>query len=215
MKIGLENSFCNNYKKLGDLTWNSNKLLYSKIHKYFNYLNIYSNKSTIWHGYHKIINTKNILEKEKIDWIWVTGCDSMVTNFEKPISDYIDDKYEIIIAKDQNAINIDSFLIKNSKKSIEILNTILERYNKYVNKLWKENQCLIDLYNSGEYKDNIKIVPQRWFNAYDYNLYGWLPKPNLDGLGLDGNWQPGDLLIHWPALSLDRRVELFNKYSKS
>ena len=30
----------------------------------------------------------------------------------------------------------------------------------------------------------------------------------MDLLGNDGQWQPGDFLIHWPGISLERRLNL-------
>jgi hypothetical protein len=43
-------------------------------------------------------------------------------------------------------------------------------------------------------------------NSYDYALYG-----NENN---EGQWQPGDFVIHFPGLSLEKRIELVRKYSK-
>lgn len=210
-KILLENSYDKSYKPLGQLTWFENKILYAKQHGYETELNLYD--VTRHHGWEKIFHTKSILENTNIDWIWVTGCDSMVTNFDIKLESIIDENYDIIISKDQHNINIDSFLIKNSSKSIEILQTIIDQYNYYCNNNWKEQACFIDLYYNF-YFQNIKIIPQRTLNSYNYSTLKHLPKkPNFDGCGLDGNWQPYDLLIHFVDQSLDHRILLCQKYN--
>ena len=58
--------------------------------------------------------------------------------------------------------------------------------------------------------DRIKIVPQRQINSYDYDQYpGSIPHVyKKDLLGNDGQWAPGDFLIHWPGIGLDRRIPL-------
>lgn len=208
-KILLENSYDKVYEPLGQLTWFENKVKYAEKHGYKISLNLC--EVTRHLGWEKIYHTKEILENIDVDWVWVTGCDSMITNFDKKIEPILDNNFDIIIAKDQNNINVDSFLIKNSSKSIEFLQTIIDRYDQYVGHIWAENQCIIDLYNS-IYHENIKIVPQRTLNAYNYNTLG-LPKPNLDGLGLDGNWQPNDLLIHFVNQPLEHRLSLCTKYN--
>lgn len=210
IKILLENSYDKKYEPLGQLTWFANKVKYAHKHGYETSLNLCDVTRHL--GWEKIYHTKDILENKDIDWVWVTGCDSMITNFNKKIESIIDNNYDIIISKDQNHINVDSFLIKKSSKSIEFLQTIIDKYSQYVGHSWAENQCFIDLYH-GIYHKNIKIVPQRILNAYNYNTLRHLPRPNLDGLGLDGNWQPDDLLIHFVNQSLEHRLLLYEKYN--
>ena len=211
-KIILENSYAENYKVLGNLTWHSNKVKYAERHGYGINLNIYENNHPIPHGFHKIFNVKKLLEQCEADWIWVTGCDSMITNFTKPVENLIDENYDFLLAKDQRGINMDSFLVKNSVKAHTFLQFIIDNYENYKNHHWAEQQCVID--NEHKFIDTIKIIPQRAFNSYNYDLCGNdLSKPNLDGLGFDGNWQPGDLLIHWPDVPLNKRLKLFERYS--
>jgi hypothetical protein len=210
--ILLENSYDKKYEPLGQLTWFENKVKYAQKHGYETSLNLVDN-ITRHLGWEKIYHTKDILENRDVDWVWVTGCDSMITNFDIKLESIIDNNYDIIIAKDQNNINVDSFLIKNSSKSIEFLQTIINSYENYVGHPWAENQCFIDLYHSA-YSENIKIVPQRTLNSYNYSTLKHFPKkPNFDGLGFDGNWQPYDLLIHFVDQSLDHRLLLCQKYN--
>jgi hypothetical protein len=70
--------------------------------------------------------------------------------------------------------------------------------------MFLEQQAMIDSYPDN--KDKIKIVPQRYLNAYKNDLYPHQSKYDL--LGNDGTWQNSDWLIHWPGTSLDLRLQL-------
>ena len=213
MKIIVQNSYAENYASLGNLTWHKNKVDYAARHEYETRLEVYPNNSHLpsYHGFKKIYHVQRIFKEDNPDWVWVTGCDSMITNFNIKLESIIDNAFHFIIAKDQNGINMDSFLIRNSPEGIDFLKFIASNYDAYKDHTWAEQQCVID--NEEKFSSITKIVPQRTFNSYNYDF---LPneKPNLDGLGFDGNWQAGDFLIHWPATPLNRRIHFFERYSQ-
>ena len=76
----------------------------------------------------------------------------------------------------------------------------------------------------GLYKDIIQVIPQKYINVYDYNLY-LSPEPwNVYGIqpecthqkdifGLNAQWMTGDFMIHWPGIRNDKRVELAKYYT--
>jgi hypothetical protein len=69
---------------------------------------------------------------------------------------------------------------------------------------------MIDSVFLEENEGKIKIVPQRYLNAYQNSLY---PHQGIyDCLGNDGTWQHGDWLIHWPGTQLETRLQLANIY---
>jgi hypothetical protein len=61
-----------------------------------------------------------------------------------------------------------------------------------------------------EYQSIVKITPQRFMNSYNYQFYHYTD--HRDKFGVNGNWEPGDWLIHWPALSLEDRIKLTKHY---
>jgi hypothetical protein len=61
-----------------------------------------------------------------------------------------------------------------------------------------------------EFQSIVKIVPQRFMNSYNYQFYHY--SDHRDKLGIDGNWQIRDWLIHWPAISLEDRLNLTRHY---
>jgi hypothetical protein len=84
----------------------------------------------------------------------------------------------------------------------------MNKYDLYKNHGWAEQQCMIDTYEDN--KDIIKILPQRDINAYECSIHPSQPK--IDKYGNDSDWKYGDFFIHWPATSLQTRLELAQKY---
>ena len=68
-----------------------------------------------------------------------------------------------------------------------------------------------------QFKNIIKILPQKSMNSYDYDLYGYNRLISIDKLGTQGHWEKGDFIIHIPGFGPDRfqeRMSHFNKYIK-
>lgn len=212
MKFALQNSYDVGYATLGDLTWYKNKRKYCEKHGYSPELHIYSNPP-FPHSYMKMFHVKELLKYNKLDWVWVTGCDSMITNMTIKLEDIVDHNYHLIIATDVNGLNADSFLIRNSDEGRYYINYIISCVDVYKDHHWAEQQAMMD--SQERFKSITKFVPQRTFNSYNYDFYPQCAKPNLDKLGTDGNWQHGDFLIHWPGQPLDRRLKHFERYSQS
>jgi hypothetical protein len=199
------------YQPLADLTWEQNKKLYCERHGYVGINKTSDFVGNISIGFEKIHFILNLLnDRPDIEWVWWTGTDAMITNFTVKIEDKIIPEYDLIIATDCNDINNDSFLIKNSEWSKEYLKQIIELEPTYKKHFFYEQQAMIDSY--ADNKDHIKIVPQRYLNAYKNDLYPHqLP---YDCLGNDGTLQKGDWLIHWPGTSLDLRLQLARHFMK-
>ena len=221
------------YKPLADITWHENKAEYAKIHGYDMHAKTGNWTCTLpnglMSGFEKIHFARDILEAHpEYEWIWWTGTDTMITNFGTRIEDRIMNSHHFIVSLDVNGINDDSFLVRNSPEGKAFLDAILARKEEGL-KFWDGEQRIID-YLCGfpgtsepgwprgdavkvcdEYKDVVKIMPQRYMNSFNYLLYPQYQPPN-DKMDRDGNWVLGDWLIHWPAVQLDGRIQLANFY---
>ena len=135
----------------------------------------------------------------------------MITNFNIKLDDLIYEDSFFIIAADIHGINADSFFIKNTPISIKFFEEILEKKDNYID----EQQA----FNMLRHKYDFKIIPQKFINSYDYSLYCCIEDFNINGyqqecesqkdiFGLKGQWTNGDFLIHWPGISLSKRIEL-------
>lgn len=214
-----------NIRELAVITIDSNKTRYCKKHGYdlivktkdFKYKHL---------GFERMRFIKSVIETNKYDWVYWCGCDTMITNFNIKLEDIIDENYDLIISKDVWDINSDSFLFKCSNKSVELLNAILSTHDKYVDengnsidrglklpdggsRCWAEQESIIELYNTTDFKRNIKIVPQKVLNSYLYHLYPspWHQK-GLDADGNDGSWSSGDFLLHMVGMPNNTRLNI-------
>lgn len=197
------------YKPLADLTWTQNKVEYAKRHGYEAIAKTDNFVPNIKLGFQKVWWLKDLMaSRPDLEWIWWTGCDSLITNFDIKIEDRIDNDYHFIIASDCNGLNSDSFLIRNSTEGRAFVDHLQSLEPRLHDHKWEDQQAIIE--SVDEFKNIIKIVPQKSLNAYPTAVYN--NQSHLDTLDTDGTWRPGDLLIHWPGLSLETRIWLANFY---
>jgi hypothetical protein len=125
-----------------------------------------------------------------------------------------DGQSHLIVCGDRGSpVQADSFLVRCGPNGAAFLRDILSFYNTYKRHPWVENQAMIDLYT--RYASITNILPQHVMNSYDYSLFHHLDpiyKEGVDCHGFRGQWQKGDFLIHWPATSLQKRLELVQQY---
>lgn len=202
----------NNYTVLSNLTW-PNKVEYAERHGYSSFHKkdrFYGGGLCL--GFEKIGYIRDLLDDPAIDWVFFLGCDTLITNMTVKLEDIIE-KYgkthSFIVGADVNGINMDAFLVKNDKNGKEIMKRVWDARHE-LNGVWcYEQKWFWD--NHKNYTEIIKVVPQRTFNSYDYKLY----KHNfIDKTGSDGRWIPGDFVIHWPGLDLDKRLIQYENYKE-
>jgi hypothetical protein len=209
MKIALVSLHSPNYHLLSELTWTKNKKIYAERHNYLHFCKTKNFYNINW-GYEKILFLRDLMiQYDDINWFWWSGCDSLITNFTISLEKIIDDNFCFIVSTDCRNINVDSFLLKNNKQSLNYINDLIKTYTKYQNQAWAEQQAIIDSYEYNN--DIIKILPQKILNSYDYSLYNDCQP--YDKFGKNGQWEKGDLIIHWPGTSLWKRIELASKFS--
>ena len=73
------------------------------------------------YGWSKILLLLKNMGNTAHEWIFWTDVDSMVMNQAIPLEDFVDDDYDIVIARDFNAINTGQFLIRNCEWSRKFL----------------------------------------------------------------------------------------------
>ena len=219
MKFAVCSIYDEGYAELGDITIGINAKKYCDLHGYDlvvrrDNFSLPNNQL----GYEKVHLILEILATNKHEWIYWRGADTMQTNLNIELRDMVSIYDFFIIGCDVHNINADSFFIRNCEKSIQFFTEVLEDRHKYVD----EQQAFHMLYQ----KYQFKVLPQKCINSYDYNLYlstepfnvnGLQPEcaPGLDIFGQSGQWTPGDFLIHWPGISLTKRIELAKELSQN
>lgn len=204
--------------QLTDITW-PNKSEYCQ--KY-GYHGILQKQTWPYLGFDKIIMIKQILESNRYEWILWVDNDVLFTNFDKKIEEIIEannDSHFIICADYGGAVNAGVFLVKNSDKGKEYIQHLAEKMyelapiNKFL--FGEEQTAICATYKDEKWKDTVKVIPQKIMNAYPYSgVYGH-PNGLNDWLGVNGNWEEGDFIIHIPGFGPDlfhKRLEHFKKY---
>jgi hypothetical protein len=170
---------------------------YCYIHK-FGDLSIQSAVDENW-SFNKMNYLYGLL-KHDLDFIWILDLDTLITNPEIKFTDFTDNEHDIFICKDINGINAGSWIIRNTEASRNFVITIVNNFDA------PHEQILMNKYL---HMVKVKYLPHPSINSYDYRLYNHfgLAVPAHD----QGQWQPGDLLLHLPGLSLEKRIQVFKE----
>lgn len=219
-----------NYQPLADITWEQNKLKYAELHGYKTFCKTDNFVPTSIMGYQKIHYVSDLMKQyPEIEWFWITGTDTLITNFATRIEDRIISSHHFIICADNNGLNADSLLVRNSPEGRAYIHQILA-LEPECSKFWDGEQRAIQISLgfpvtcdpawralekvevAPQYTDIVKIMPQRYMNSFNYKIYGDTYTDHRDTLWQDGNWQFGDWLIHWPGTTLPDRIELAKLY---
>jgi hypothetical protein len=203
-KMAIVSIFNDRHQDLADLTWYNNKVKYAEKHGYLAIPKT-NNFSPEQVHFDKFVHILDVMKtRPDVDWVWWLDNDAMITNFDIKVEDLVDTDYHVIMPTDIAALNTGSFIVRNSAQAREWLEFLLSKKKEYKDdKKWFEQQAVIDFYP--KFQELFKIIPQQWLNSYDYKMY------NVEGtdlLGQDGQWYPGDFVIHWPGLPNESRIQL-------
>lgn len=202
------------YKELAAETWDNNKVKYAEKHGY-----AYVAKTEDFYGlplgFEKIQFLIDTLDNyPDTEWIWWTGTDSMITNFNTRIEDKILDDAHIIMSSDFNfVINCDSILVRNSHEAKAWLQDIMDHLEQYGTHQYQEQQYMLD--SLDKYNSTVRLMPQNYMNSYEYRMYKvapWNYTKTTDVNGHRGQWEPGDWLVHWPGTQLLERKQLIEEF---
>lgn len=185
-KIAIISLYNEGYKHIGQYS-DENKKKYAEKHGYDVFI------------YHKLLDENRPAPWSKIlaiqrhlsdyDWVFWSDADSLIMNTNTRLESIIDDKFDLIIAKEcyLGYLNTGSFLIKNTKWSQDLLKRIYSQ-EQFTNSygLW-EQQALDHLLKIDQnLLPHLKIVHQRVLNSnFDFTP------------ALDCWYQEGDFVVHF------------------
>jgi galactosyl transferase GMA12/MNN10 family len=218
-----------NFEELSQMTWDNNKKLYAERHGYATFIKTNNFAPTVSFGWQRLIYILEVLENNpELEWVWMTGTDAMVTNFNTKIEDKIDNNCHFMVATDFNSINVDSMLFRNSPEGKGFLRDVISLEPLFRSNPLHENAAVIHILGLPEglspwpaqltekYRNVARVMNQKYMNSYDYSLYyNNYPhcRNNLDRLGQYGNWEIGDWLIQWPATTMHHRFQLARNFA--
>lgn len=223
MKIGIITGHNSNFNQLAKITLEKNKIPYSKKYGYPIFVNTEKFRDNVKPHFDKIHFILHTLENNNdIDWFWWIDTDTMITNFNIKLEDIIKsdsfDIYHCIIGStvynwqtDIDGINNGSFFIKNTNESKNFLKAIIEEEPNHLEHPWQDQGSMIAVLKKYEkYRSITKFVLMRNFNSLDYEYWdnlGWSNKKIPGRIECD-QWHPGDFVIHWAGVPLDKRLIL-------
>lgn len=153
--------------------------------------------------WYKVKLLKDIIEtKKEYDWVLFMDADAVVSNIDRRVEEYIDDRYNLIFASDlgyHSVINTGVILVKNSQWSIDFLgkwwesrkdttgakamevlewsggNHAPENPEVFKSALWHEQTCFSILYKTdSDVKYYTKIIEKEDFNSPLYRPDGFI-----------------------------------------
>jgi hypothetical protein len=153
-------------------------------------------------GFNKLIHSKRLLST--YDFVWSLDLDTLITNHDKKVEDFIDNKHDFFITKDVNGINAGSFIVRKSEYSLFLLEWLLAL--KGEEGMHCEQDAINFYYKVYENK-KIKILPHPSINSYMYELY---PEHNITE-EKDGQWKEGSFVLHLPGIGMKTREHILKE----
>jgi hypothetical protein len=174
-------------------------------------------------------------------YLFAIGADAFITNLSIRPEKFTAGGEDLIIAADNNGyLNADVLFMRHGPPVFKMLEWLLENHDREIDEqrllqmyltnsdtseeLWKKvaqvrkwgikepwtakmRVRLNEIFNQSTM--TVKVLPPRDLNAYP--LAEYQPDVHFQVNELDA-WQPGDFVIHFPGLSLEKRLEVFPKY---
>ena len=199
-RIGIVMSYeTNYYAQLGVLS-EMDKKQYAERHGYDFFVNHDKLDETRKPSWFKVLMAQRHLHE--VDWLFYVDTDTLIMEHDRPITDFLDDRYDLIFTEDHRGLNAGVWMIKNTPWSDMFLREWYERGERFVvdiNEPGKsgDQDTLKFLMGMGKEVEGLeeermmdrhlhmKILPQCAFNSYPYWRGSW-----------DGVYMVGDFLVH-------------------
>lgn len=153
-------------------------------------------------GYNKLEQIQAIFEHEESDVVMSMDLDAMITNHGIRVEDFIENDFDVYLTSDYNGLNCGVFIIKKSGYSNWLIDRVLEFRGKP--KMYCEQDGIREFIKTfpPPATSRIKMIEQTKLNAYLYEMYPEIPLQSHE----QGNWNPGDFIIHLPGLGYETRL---------
>jgi len=143
------------------------------------------------------------------DWVWFMGADTLIMNMTIDWRSRLVEGKDLIITHDILGINNDSFFIRHTPRAVDFLKWVIAMEGKQQS----DQEAMAALIRN--HFIDAAIVNQRQFNSYLIDIYKNLPhmKPaHARNPNHDGNFQLGDFVLHFPAITLEGRLDLTKQF---
>lgn len=179
------------------------------------------------HGYvyENRIVPKEVVLRQKLEMVYEyleaghkavmwTDADAMVTNMTESLRDlFRANSFSMLVSRiagvylttDVHGLNAGVFAVHNQLLTRQLFYALKGYgYDLFQDRMNPEQQAMRHLLSAAPYDDLVEYVPQKSLNAYWPGAYDY---PGAE----DVAWQPGDFILHLPAIPNSRRVEIFRE----
>jgi hypothetical protein len=189
----------NNYNFLASITAPTKKEYAEKWGFVFEHVKLQGNMHPAWE---KARVTARMLEK--YDGVLYIDCDAAIINQNFDFRPYIE-KHDFIISTDVNGINAGVYYAKSTplvKQFFFAVNTWGPMF--YGGHPWNDQEAMKYYLANPPYNHLATYMPQNFMNSYIHEGFNYTNHPFPDYI--QGNYQPGDWIIHLPGMPMEVRV---------
>lgn len=168
------------------------------------------------YGFKRLALVIELLKSDAYDWVWVTGCDVLITNLEIKLESLVDEEFGMVVGTEPTGSGMDSFLIRKQRGGLELMERLRSYSTHPIGGAHEQSTLDALIKEEPEVAKVVKLLPQRKLNAYKYKSlpqYAFLSPGFVTGtdfLGNSGEWQPGDFVLHTPGLPYsEQKLTLF------
>jgi hypothetical protein len=140
----------------------------------------------------------------KYDAVLFIECDAAIINQDFDVRPFLE-SHEFVIAADVNGINAGVFMGQSTDLVKQFFYTVITQGPTYWHDHpWRDQEAMKYFGSEPPYDKMITYVEQNFMNSYLNDIYGF---PSY----MQGNYQPGDWIVHLPGKSLQERCQIFKE----
>jgi len=129
----------------------------------------------------------------------VMDADAMLTNMDITIESFLEDDKDLYLS---DGLNMGIFIIRKTDWSNTFIYMLLKSINSGQSNC---EQDAVELFMKFHKDPKIKVCLHPCFNSYPSIYYPEVPQPVSKE---QGNWETGCYVIHTPALTISKRIEI-------
>ena len=130
----------------------------------------------------------------KYQWIMWVDMDALFMEYHIDLTRFIDDKYDVVIGKDWNGINMGVYFMKNTPYNFQLMEEMWDAPRTFWHP-WEEQSTLMAIWNPAQnpyarqHALRVHVVDQHAFNSYP-TTFVWGH--------YEAAYRNGDFLVHFP-----------------
>jgi galactosyl transferase GMA12/MNN10 family len=151
----------------------------------------------------KVLIVLELLDDPEVEYVFWTDADSLIMNSDIKLKGFIDKRYDLVIATDNDHLNSGQFLIRNCDWSKDFLQRIYAKEEFITNGWWEQASMIDEFAKNKSDRKHVKYLKQRSMNSISYEQCQ----------GEHAHWHDGDFIVHFMGARDQQLVDLMRKYA--